>query len=145
MSASIRHTGIVVEDLEVWLDVLIEIFKFETITDQVESGEFISRLIALPNTVVRTIKLKDSKGGIIELLHFKYPLDSSGQNKLLHPNTPGITHIAFEVSSIEQTIGHLSKYDFEKISSPSLSADGRAKVCYLRGPENVMFELVELV
>ncbi len=145
MSASVRHTGIVVRDLNSWLQFLTESLDFKVWIDQVEKGEFISHLLGIRGSEVRTIKLRDSKGGTIELLQFKSPKNENPHSSLVEPNSFGITHIAIEVIAIETKIEALSREGYRPIAPARLSEDGKARVCYLRGPEHVLFELVELL
>ena len=60
MNVKIRHVGVVVKDLELWLAILVEDFKFYIWRDQIEEGQFISDLVGILKTKVRTVKLKDS-------------------------------------------------------------------------------------
>jgi len=112
--------------------------------DQIEEGEFISHLLGIDNVIVRTIKLNDSLGGTIELLHFKSPDLSEQETGILQPTSYGITHIALQVEFIFDKVEMLGDYGYTPISVPKHSVDGRAIVCYLRGPEGVLFELVEI-
>jgi hypothetical protein len=118
---------------------------FEFWIDQIESGKFVSNLIGIPETTVRTIKLKDKTSGVIELLFFISPSDNFESNDGMKPNSLGITHIALQVDSLDSRIESLSKIGYFPISPAALSKNGEAKVCYLRGPEQVIFELVELI
>ena len=145
MSSSVRHTGIVVNDLSSWVKFLTESFDFHIWIDQLEQGEFISHLLGIEDSEVRTIKLRDSKGGTIELLNFMSPVNHGENSAPVSPNSFGITHIALEVELLDSKIENLSREGYLPISPVRLSADGKARVCYLRGPEQVLFELVELV
>ena len=145
MTTSVRHTGIVVNDLNAWLHFLTENFDFQVGIDQLENGEFISHLLGIERAEVRTVKLRDSKGGVIELLQFNFPESRLAKPTRVEPNTIGITHIALEVKFLDLKIELLSERGFLPISPVRLSNDGQARVCYLRGPEEVLFELVELV
>ena len=145
MSATIRHVGVVVNDMDLWLEVLTVDFKFDIWRDQIESGHFISGLIGIPMTKVRTVKLKDANSSVIELLRFESPREHHNEAGALQPNSPGITHIALQVASIDETNGKLFTRGFSPISSPLISEDGLAKVSYVRGPENVLFEIVEVL
>jgi len=145
MSTSVRHTGIVVNDLDSWLQFLTEFFDFQILIDQEEKGDFISHLLGIPDTEVRTIKLRDIKGGIIELLHFNSPKSDSYSTNSVAPNSTGITHIALEVKSLDSKIEAVLVKGYLPIAPVKSSVDGKVRVCYLRGPEYVLFELVELV
>jgi hypothetical protein len=145
LSITLRHVGIVINDVEIWLAFLETTLGFKISIDQVEKGEFISQLIGVPNTTVRTIKLSDSGGGVIELLKFQNQPNSIENKKNLTPLSFGITHIALRVESIDCLVKNLNEKGLNPISEPRISNDGKAKVCYLRGPEKVFFELVEII
>ena len=145
MSSSVRHTGIVVSDINCWLRFLTGYFEFEIWIDQVEKGGFISRLLGLANTEVRTVKLRAPKGGVIEILYFHSPKNHENSTSSLNPDSFRITHIALEVVSLDAKIEALLADGYSSIAPVELSEDGRARVCYLRGPESVLFELVEIV
>ena len=145
MNASLRHVGIVVQDIESWINFLVTEFEFVIWRDQIENGDFVTQLLGLSETKVRTVKLKDSIDGVIELLYFYSPISDQTSFRYLTPNSYGITHIAIQVESIALKLESLSRIGYIPIFPAQLSADGKAKVCYLRGPENVLFELVELI
>ena len=145
MISQLRHVGIVVRDIEEWVGFLVDNLGFDCWIDQIESGSFVSNLIGIPETTVRTIKLKDKKSGVIELLYFVTPSDNPGVNHEVTPNSLGITHIALQVEFLDRTLESLSKNGYFPISPAATSQNGQAKVCYIRGPERVLFELVELI
>lgn len=145
MNTRLRHVGIVIQEVEAWLDFLVNKLDFEMWIDQIESGTFISNLIAIPETTVRTLKLKDKSGGVIELLYFISPAGEATSHNGVKPNSLGLTHIALQVESVDQKLEILSKAGFAPFNPATISENGQAKVCYLRGPENVLFELVELL
>jgi len=143
--SQLRHVGIVVRDIEEWMGFLVDNLGFECWIDQIESGTFVSNLIGIAETTVRTVKLKDKTAGVIELLYFITPSDNLEGNHEITPNSLGITHIALQVDSLDRRIESLSKIGYFPINPAAISQNGQAKVCYLRGPERVLFELVELL
>ena len=145
MNTKLRHVGIVIQEVDVWLDFLVNNLDFEIWNDQIESGTFVSQLIAIPQTTVRTIKLKDKYGGVIELLYFKSPPAETRSHGDVKPNSLGLTHIALQVDSVDQKLEKLAKIGLHPFNPATISVDGQAKVCYLHGPEKVLFELVELL
>lgn len=145
MSASLRHVGIVVTKLEDWINFLTLFLGFQIWIDQIEKGKFISQLLGIPDVEVRTIKLRDAKGGVIELLHFLSPKSNHDEYWPREPNSQGITHIAIEVGSIYDVLEKLEAEDLFPIGSPQVSDNGSAIVCYIRGPEHVLVELVEVI
>lgn len=145
MNSHLRHVGIVVREIEEWISFLVGNLGFECWIDQIETGRFVSNLIGIPETTVRTVKLKDKKSGVIELLYFITPSGNLESNQEMTPNSLGITHIALQVDFLDGTLESLSKLGYFPISPAAISESGQAKVCYLRGPERVLFELVELI
>lgn len=145
MSSSLRHVGIVVTKLEDWIHFLTLSLGFQIWVDQIEKGKFISQLLGIPNVEVRTIKLRDAKGGVIELLHFLSPKRNHDECWPREPNSQGITHIAIEVDSIYDVLERVKVKDLFPIGPPQVSDNGGAIVCYLRGPEQVLVELVEII
>jgi catechol 2,3-dioxygenase-like lactoylglutathione lyase family enzyme len=145
MSASVRHTGIVVSDVDSWVEFLTSFFDFQVWIDQLEKGEFISHLLGIQDAEVRTLKLRDAKGGTIELLDFKKPKKTIQEANELAPNSMGITHIALEVEHLNSKLENLQAKGYYPIAPAWVSEDGKARVCYLRGPERILFELVEII
>ena len=67
---SIRHTGIVVTDIEKSIQFYNRYFGFEVRKDMVESGKYIDNFCSLDNVKVRTVKMALENGDMIELLDF---------------------------------------------------------------------------
>ena len=143
MIISIRHTGLVVADLEgalrFWRDLLG--FSVEKYLD--ESGPQIDAMMGLKDVQVTTVKMMAPEGGVIELLHFKS-----------HPNIPqwigtpystGFTHVALTVSNIDLTFNKLVDAGVYFPASPQYSVDGSVKVIYCKGPEGILLEFVEML
>ena len=67
---NIRHTGIVVSDIDRSIDFYTNFLGFKIKVDMVESGDYIDNFLDLSDTVVRTVKMSLDCGGMVELLHF---------------------------------------------------------------------------
>jgi len=144
MKVDLRHFGIVVEDLissrEFW-----ETLGFEVIRDDFEDREFIFGLLGLEEPEeLRTVKL--SAGGtsevMVELLEFSRTLERG----YALPNSLGITHVALTVDSIAQVLMKLEGFTITMVSNAVMvNPEGTARVCYVRGPDGVLIELVELL
>ncbi|MGD0662986.1 MAG: VOC family protein, partial [Syntrophorhabdales bacterium] len=65
----------------------------------------------------------------------------------LNTSNPGVAHIAFGVSNIEQMYEDLSKKGVKFVNppvwAPGNDGKGRWAVCYLRGPDGITLELIE--
>ena len=141
MITEIRHTGLVVFDLDrallFWRDLLG--FRVERIMD--EAGPHIDLMMGLKDVKVTTVKMTAPEGGMIELLHFKSHPDKP--NWLGTPFSTGFTHIAMTVSDMESLHKDLVKAGVIFAGPPQYSPDGAVKMIYCRGPEGVLLELVQ--
>mgnify|MGYP003675679172 CR=1 FL=1 len=137
---SLRHVGLAVTDMDNALELYRDIFKLEVVWDQIESGKFIDRLSNIPDVKVRTVKLKDAKGGMIELLQYLSHPDKINHDPI---NRIGCSHIAITVDDIVgmqlQLLAHGLKFHW----SPQVSDDGNAKVAFCRDENGVLIEVVE--
>ncbi len=141
MITQIRHTGLVVADLDgallFWRDLLG--FRVEKQMD--ESGPHIDAMMSLKNVLVTTVKMTAPEGGMIELLHFQsHPDLPTWQGK---PYSTGFTHLAMTVGNLDEAYKKLSVAGASFPAPPQYSPDGTVKVIYCKGPEGVLLELVE--
>jgi catechol 2,3-dioxygenase-like lactoylglutathione lyase family enzyme len=141
MANTTRHVGIVVKDLAKTTDFWVNLIGFKLHIDAKEISPYIDELLGFANPELRTVKLIDENGFIIELLEFvNYPAKDNWEGNLA---TTGLTHIALTVSDLESLSAKLVEYDYKFISEIKKSPSGSVKVVFLRGPEGLMLELVE--
>jgi catechol 2,3-dioxygenase-like lactoylglutathione lyase family enzyme len=140
---NIRHTGIVVTDLDASLRFYRDLLGFNEIKRLEESGTYIDNMLGLESAHVTTVKLAAPDGNLIELLKFRsHPRKSAGP---LEACSIGITHMALTVSDINQTYQSLSKRGIPFNSPPQTSPDGYAMVAFCRDPDGILVELVEIL
>lgn len=120
----IRHTGIVVDNLEKSLEFYKEFLELDIIKRDIEEGEFISTILG-NEVIVKTCKLTEK----IELLEY---VKGKGKN-----------HIAFTVADIDYEYKVLKSLGVKFISEPQISPDGKAKVVFCHAPEGTLIELVQ--
>jgi catechol 2,3-dioxygenase-like lactoylglutathione lyase family enzyme len=141
MTNTTRHVGIVVKDLAKTTDFWVNLIGFKLNIDANEISPYIDELLGITNPELRTVKLIDENGFIIELLEFaNYPAKDNWEGNLA---TTGLTHIALTVSDLESLATTLKEHDYKLISEIKKSPNGAVKVVFLRGPEGLMLELVE--
>jgi catechol 2,3-dioxygenase-like lactoylglutathione lyase family enzyme len=141
MANTTRHVGIVVKDLAKTKDFWINLIGFKLHIDAKEISPYIDELLGIANPELRTVKLIDENGFIIELLEFaNYPAKDNWEGNLA---TTGLTHIALTVSNLELLTSKLKENDYKFISEIKNSPNGAVKVVFLTGPEGLMLELVE--
>jgi catechol 2,3-dioxygenase-like lactoylglutathione lyase family enzyme len=143
MTIGVRHTGIVVQDLDGAIRFWTTLLGLEVVSNQLETGAFIESLLGIDNVSVQTVKLKAVDETMVELLKFGDKSCESDPKK--KPNSLGITHIALTVKDIEEMLLKLRENSYFPINHAQLSDQGHVKVCYLVGFEGVLIELVEEV
>ena len=142
MIKDVRHTGVVVKDLEASLHFYHDLLGFRIVKQMEESGPFIDTILSLEHVRVTTIKMTSPNGQMIELLKYH---SHTGNSKTCHINEYGITHIAFTVHDLEHAYTHLQGNGVPFVSAPQVSPDGYAKVAFCRAPEGTHVELVEVL
>lgn len=140
MKINLRHTGIVVNNLNESIDFYCGRLGFRIISQQTESGDFIDRILGFSNVEVTTVKMKDPNGNLLELLDFREPPKTAGMRSI---SSIGLTHIALTVENIDILYNKLLNNDINFISPPQISKDGLAKVAFCKAPEGTCIELVE--
>lgn len=143
MISGVRHTGIVVNDIKGAINFWVNLLEFEVVSNEVETGDFIDRLLGLKDVSVQTVKLATKDYTMIELLHFR-----SHPSKEVWGGTPyssGLTHVALNTSDLSSLVSRLNTHGFYAKNDVQISPDGKVKVCYLIGFERVLLELVEVI
>jgi predicted enzyme related to lactoylglutathione lyase len=143
MGPSLRHVGIVVQDIDCAIKFWKENFDFVVRANLVEEGPFIDNLLGLSGTRVQTVKMKCSKDSEIELL--KFDSGSTEQNWGGRVNKVGLTHIAINIEDLETTLKKLLDWGFSPVYKPQISIDGEVRVCYIEVIEGLLLELVEKI
>jgi catechol 2,3-dioxygenase-like lactoylglutathione lyase family enzyme len=142
MIRNIRHTGIVVENLEASLNFYRDLLGFQIVKQMEESGDYMDNMLALRGVKVTTVKMAAPDGQMIELLKFHTHLNEQKPRDI---NNVGITHIAFEIDDLSDEYKRLKDEGILFNSPPQLSLDGCAKVAFCRAPEGTFIELVEVL
>ena len=140
---SLRHVGITVQDMKKSLELYRDYFKFQVVWDEIEQGKFIDGLSGIDNIVVRTVKLKDLNGGMIELLEYEsHPQSLENLRPIVNI---GVSHFAMTVQDLDKTYEDLLKLGLSFNEKPAISPDGGAKVCFGRDFDGTLIELVEVL
>ena len=141
MIINIRHTGIVVNDLDLMSKFYLSLGFVEN-NRAVEVGNFIDQVVNIPNVKIEWIKLKSPDGSLLELLKYhSHPVELNLDN--LKTNDLGCSHLAYTVTNIEDICKRIKMSGGSVENLPSLSTDGKVKVAYCRDPEGVLLEVVE--
>ncbi|MDO9580890.1 MAG: VOC family protein [Bacteroidales bacterium] len=142
MIKDIRHTGIVVVDLEASLHFYRDLLGFHIAKQMEEAGDYIDNISSLRNVKVTTVKMTSPSGQMIELLKYQsHPAEQKNRQIC----EIGISHIAFTVDDLDIEYERLKDKGIQFNSPPQLSPDGYAKVTFCRAPEGTLIELVEVL
>ena len=136
----VRHAGIVVKDMEESVEFYKNLLGLAIVANVKEEGEFINTILGLDNYYVRTVKLADKNGVIVELL--KFPLSS---NPIKSLQSVGCSHIAFTVDNLSEMYDEFLEKGIKFNSSPQKSPDGKCLVAFCKDPNGVFIELVEVL
>ena len=142
MIKDIRHTGIVVVDLEASLYFYRDLLGFQVVKQMEEAGDYIDNISLLKNVKVATVKMTSPSGQMIELLKYH---SHPAEQKMREICEIGISHIAFTVDNLDIEYERLKDKGIQFNSPPQLSPDGYAKVTFCRAPEGTLIELVEVL
>ena len=115
---TIRHTGIVVKDINESISFYRDLLQFNIYNEMDEEGPEISTFLGIKNVLIKTIKMKDSKGQMIELLYYK---SSEKKDHKIKLDQIGPTHIALSVNNLDSVFNNLSKKGIKFLSSPKTS------------------------
>ena len=141
MITKLRHTGIVVRNLETAI-AFYEMMGFKIWKRELEQGRFLGNVVGLENARVETAKLKAPCGALLELLEYRsHPvqMEISPQPS----NQLGCSHIALTVDSIDGALECVQKGGGSLVNPPATTPDGKVRVAYCHDPEGNLLELVE--
>ena len=138
---NIRHTGIVVTDMERSVEFYRDLLGLEPVIDFTEEGEYINAISDLTGVRLRMVKLVAEEGGMVELLEYlSHPDQRAPGNRLCEI---GPTHVSFTVDDVDAVYQAWSDKGIPFNSPPQVSPDGKAKVTFCRDPDGTSLEIVE--
>ena len=142
MNPSLRHVGIVVDDMENCVNFWRDIMKFKVLKELDEKGKNLDKMIGLLNIDIHTTKLIDKNNNIIELIKFN---SHNSVAQAWHGNqfSLGLTHIAVTVENINYFFENIKSVYGDFGTTICKSDDGNVKMAYVKGPEGLLIELVE--
>lgn len=144
MIKGIEHFSFTVSSLEESLDFFCNKLGFEATPIEEVDHPGVKQIVGMPDARLRISLVKLPGDRNIELIQYIQP---KGKPIDLTTSNTGVAHIAFEVSDITALYKNLSSQGITFISPPvwTRSNDGQSQwgVCYLKGPDNITFELIE--
>ncbi|WP_298067269.1 VOC family protein [uncultured Mailhella sp.] len=142
---AMRHTGLVVSDMDVCLRFYTEILGLKYAEPVLESGACLETVLKAPGVRVRTAKLGTEKGtGVLELLQFLSPYEDSRKESRSFCQH-GLTHVAFTVQDVSRLKERIEKAGGSSLSEPVPTTDGKYLLLFCRDPEGNLLELVQFL
>ena len=143
MIISVRHTGIVVRNL----DESVKFYRtlgFVEDNRGIEEGVFIDTVVGLQGTKLEWVKLKAPDGYLLELLQYhSHPEQKSIARQ--KSNQLGCSHLAFSVKGINTICEKIKKIGGSMVNPPALTNDKKVKVAYCHDNEGNLMEIVEVL
>ena len=143
MIKAVRHTGIVVRDL----DESVKFYRalgFVEDNRDIEEGVFIDTVVGLQGTKLEWVKLKAPDGYLLELLQYHSHPEQKSITKQ-KSNQLGCSHIAFSVDCINTVCEKIEKIGGSMVNPPMLTIDKKVKVAYCHDNEGNLMEIVEVL
>ena len=137
---SIRHVGIVVQNIERQVEFYTGVFGFHILAQNTEFGEYISKLVGVSNTILKWVKLASCDNSVLlEFLHYETHDCACIES---FPFTHGLSHIALTVIDIEKSLERLKEAG-GRAGEYLYNPEKTVKVAYAYDPENIILELVQ--
>jgi len=139
----LRHVGITVTHLQESINFYRNNFGFSIIREMDESGDHIDRFSGLKGIDVRTVKMADGNGGLIELLYYRSHPKSKSHNLSTNITNIGCSHFALTVENLPDVCESLTKQGATLLCEPQMSPDGKVLLTFCKDPDGTLIELVE--
>lgn len=137
----VDHIGINVEDLEAAKTFFADL-GFNVVGEAVMQGELVERVTGLKDVKDYLVMLQAPDAQLhIELVKFHHPIDEAG----IQPssaNTLGLRHLCFQVEDLDGIVTTLTEKGHKLVGEIQTYEDSW-KLCYIRGPEEIIVELAE--
>jgi len=143
MTASIRHVGLTISNLEEALEFYVDILGFEVYKTAEEGGECLDNFSALKDVNVTTVKMRDKNDNVLELLHYKSHPERPNNNMVRRISEIGCSHFALTVDDLDNLYETLVKRGIIFNYPVQISPDGKVKVAFCRDPDGTLIEMVE--
>lgn len=137
----IDHIGINVLDLEATKSFFTDL-GFTVVGEATMQGELVDRVTGLENVKDDLVMLQAPDGQLnLEIVKFRQPVDGAGVQRSA-ANTLGLRHLCFDVEGLDEILTMLQQKGHTLIGEVQTYGDAW-RLCYVRGPEEIIIELAE--
>jgi len=139
----IDHIGVVVDDLAKAKAFFVD-FGFTIQGEAEEQSELLDKVVGMQGAKSQVVFLQAPNNQItLELTKFLRPANTPASNET-HMYSRGIKHLAFVVENIEDVVATVKQKGWD-VFVDVYNYENTYKLCYFRGPEGIILELVEEV
>jgi catechol 2,3-dioxygenase-like lactoylglutathione lyase family enzyme len=144
MIQAVRHTGIVVTDMDKALRFYRDLLGLNTIVyDVVISSDIHARVTGVQGAQIHAVMLAAPDGNRIELLQYlSHPRPAP---KTVESHEVGCSHVAFTVENVDLAYSHLSSNGVAFNSPPQVDPTGSAKFVYCHDYDGTIIELTQVL
>ena len=144
MIKSTEHFSFTVSNLNDSLHFFCDLLGLKATPVMEVDDEDLQKIVGIPGARLRLSLVEVPENKNIELIEYVKP---KGKKLGLEVCNAGVAHVAFVVDDIQKMYDDLSKKGVEFSNPPVLvpgnDGKGRWAVCYLKGPDDITFELIE--
>lgn len=135
-----HHTALCVEDFDAGQAFFCDVVGMRLDNEIRERDEKeLGIVVGLPGAVVRWAMLELNEYRL-ELFKYYRP---DGQATNIRQCDRGITHIAFEVTDVDEVYRRIRAAGYDAYSDPQDLRGGAARPVYIKGPEGIVVEFIE--
>jgi len=140
MIGNLNHVGVSVIELEKSVQFYTEVMGMEIEYQTYHKGDEISKVVNVDDA---ELKICVVKKGSHKLELIDYGKKSRNEIGYLNQTIPGLIHISFVVTDIDQEYKRIKSMGYDFNSPPMVTRQNGPKICYFKGPDNVIIELYE--
>jgi catechol 2,3-dioxygenase-like lactoylglutathione lyase family enzyme len=141
MIKNLLHVGIGVHDLERSVTFYTKVMGMEVVYRARNIGERISRVVGVKDAALVVCVV--GKGDLrLELIDYNNEEKKAGARHK-EQDEPGILHLAFAVTDIDEEYEKIRGLGYEFNAPPTVARENGPKICYFKGPDEVVIELFE--
>ena len=136
------HVGISVINIEKSVQFYTEVMGMEIDYKAYHAGAKASKVVNVDNAELNICVMKK---GFFKLELIDYGNEEKKESYYKDQDSPGLIHIAFRTSDVDEDYNKIKSMGYEFNSQPMVTRENGPKICYFRGPDNVIIELFEEV
>ncbi|MFT3716542.1 MAG: VOC family protein [Gordonia sp. (in: high G+C Gram-positive bacteria)] len=141
MTIRMDNVGIVVDDLTAMIDFLTDLgLRLEG--RSVVAGAWAGQVTGLGDQHVEIAMMQTPDGSRIELSRFNRPAVIE-DHRGAPVNALGYLRVMFEVDDLDDVLDRAYRHGAVLISDGVVEFENVYRLCYLRGPENILFGLAQ--